>query len=56
MVILNNRDEGVRVDTKRFHEVIGSSTQGTDVVTKQSHALGDGLPVPARGATVLELN
>ena len=55
MVILNNRDEGVRVDTKRFHEVIGTSTKGTDVVTKASHALGDGVPVPAHGAVVLEL-
>jgi glycosidase len=55
MVILNNTDEGVRVDTKRFHEVIGTSTKGTDVVTKQSHTLGDGVPVPARSATILEL-
>ena len=55
MVILNNRDEGVRVDTKRFHEVIGTSTKGTDVVTKQSHTLGDGVPVPAHSAVVLEL-
>jgi glycosidase len=55
MVILNNTDEGVRVDTKRFHEVIGPSTKGTDVVTKQSHTLDDGVPVPAHSATILEL-
>ncbi len=56
MVILNNADEAKTVDTKRFHEVIGSATTGTDVITKQPFRLDQGIAAPAHSATILELN
>jgi glycosidase len=56
MVILNNGDEAKTVDTKRFHEVIGSATTGTDVITQQPHRLDQGIAAPAHSATILELN
>jgi hypothetical protein len=55
MVILNNNDQGTTVDTQRFAEVIRSATTGNDVLTKQVHELAQGVAVPARSATILEL-
>jgi glycosidase len=56
MVILNNNDTGQTVATGRFQENIGHATTGTDVISKQAHGLAEGITVPARSATILELN
>lgn len=56
MVILNNNDEPRQVDTARFHEMIGTSTNGTDVLSRQAYPLAAGFAVPARSATILELH
>mgnify|MGYP003547354709 FL=1 len=56
MVILNNNDQGTTVDTQRFAEVIGTATKGTDVLSRQAHELAQGVAVPARSATILELS
>jgi glycosidase len=55
MVIINNADSVQTVDTRRFHEVIGTATSGTDVMSKQSYTLAQGVVVPARSATILEV-
>jgi glycosidase len=56
MVILNNNDTAQTVATARFRDNIGGASTGTDVISKQSHALAEGIAVPARSATILELN
>ena len=56
MVILNNSDTERRVEAQRFHEVIGTATTGTDVLSKQRHDLAQGVAVGARSATILELH
>jgi glycosidase len=56
MVILNNNDEARTVETQRFREVLGAATRGVDVVTKQAHDISRSIEVPARSATILELN
>ena len=35
--------------------VIGTATTGTDVLSRQAHKLAQGVAVPARSATILEL-
>jgi glycosidase len=55
MVVLNNRDSVLTLDTQRFHEMIGAAATGTDVLSRQSHELARGVSVPARSATILEL-
>jgi glycosidase len=55
MVVLNNGDDAQTLDTKRFHEVIGAATTGTDVLSQQTYELAKGVAVPARSATILEL-
>jgi glycosidase len=55
MVVVNNGDAAQTLDTQRFHEMIGTATTGTDVLSKQSHELARGVAVPARSATILEL-
>jgi neopullulanase len=55
MVILNNADEARTVDTRRFQESIGSATTGRDVLSGQPHEFAEGVSVPARSATILEL-
>ncbi|MGB7904268.1 MAG: glycoside hydrolase family 13 protein [Steroidobacteraceae bacterium] len=55
MVIMNNGDEARTIDTKRFQESIGSAATGKDVLSGQSHELAKGVAVPARSATILEL-
>jgi glycosidase len=56
MVILNNSDSARSVATQRFREVLGDATRGVDVVTKQAHDVTRRIEVPARSATILELN
>lgn len=56
MVILNNNDGPRAVGTQRFREVLGNATRGVDVVTKQAHDVTRSIQVPARSATILELN
>jgi hypothetical protein len=36
--------------------VIRGATTGTDVLSRQVHELAQGVAVPARSATILELN
>jgi glycosidase len=55
MVILNNTDVARTVETQRFHEMLGSATQGVDVVTRQPHDVTRSIEVPAHSATILEL-
>ena len=50
MVVVNNGDAAQTLDTQRFHEMIGTATTGTDVLSKQSHELARGVAVPARSA------
>lgn len=40
----------------RYSDVIRDYTAGTDVVTGQTFFLTEKLPVPARGAYILELH
>ena len=56
MVILNNNDAARTVETQRFREVLGKATRGVDVVTKQAYDVTRSIEVPARSATILELN
>lgn len=56
MVILNNNDAPRAVATPRFREVMGNATRGVDVVTRQAHDVTRSIAVPARSATILELN
>ena len=55
MVILNNGDDARTIATSRFQESIGSATTGKDVLSGQQHELAKGVAVPARSATILEL-
>jgi len=55
MVVLNNGDAARTLDTRRFHEMIGTATTGTDVLSQQTHDLARGVTVAARSATILEL-
>jgi glycosidase len=55
MVILNNTDAARTVETQRFHEMLGSATQGVNVVTRQPHDVTRSIEAPAHSATILEL-
>jgi glycosidase len=56
MVILNNNDAERTVATERFHEVIGSSLTGADVLSGKPVRLADGVVVPGHSATILQLD
>jgi glycosidase len=56
MVILNNNEEARTVETQRFREVLGDATRGVDVVTNAVHDVTRAVAVPARSATVLQLD
>ena len=49
---INNGDAAQTLDTQRFHEMIGTATTGTDVLSKQSHELARGLAGAGRGSEV----
>ena len=55
MVVLNNAEEERTLDLARFEERIQDSSEGRDVISGETVALGDSLTVPAKTPMVLEL-
>lgn len=55
MVVINKAGDERHIDTERFHEVIGSSTDAIDVLSGRHHELRQGIVVPARSITIMEL-
>ena len=56
LVVLNGSDKATELEMGRYSDVIRDYTAGTDVVTGQTFSLTEKLPVPARGAYILELH
>lgn len=56
LVVLNGSDKAAELEMGRYSDVIRDYTAGTDVVTGQTFSLTEKLPVPARGAYILELH
>jgi glycosidase len=55
MVVLNKNHSASELDTRRFKEMLGARSVGTDVLTGQSFPLGRSLSAPARGALILSV-
>ena len=55
MVVLNKSSQERRIDTARFHQVIGSRRQAADVLSGRLHRLDESLAVPGQGVTILEI-
>ena len=56
LVVLNGSDKAAELEMGRYSDVIRDYAAGTDVVTGQTFSLTEKLPVPARGAYILELH
>ena len=56
LVVLNGSDKAAELEMGRYSDVIRDYTAGTDVVTGRTFSLTEKLPVPARGAYILELH
>lgn len=56
LVVLNGSDKATELEMGRYSDVIRDYAAGTDVVTGQTFSLTEKLPVPARGAYILELH
>ena len=56
LVVLNGSDKATGLEMGRYSDVIRDYAAGTDVVTGQTFSLTEKLPVPARGAYILELH
>jgi len=56
MVILNNNNEPKTLDTKRFSERLNGYTSGKNIVTQESVTNLQSISLPAKSATILELN
>lgn len=55
MVVLSKAGEPVRLDTRRFAEVLPAGARGTDILTGTAYELGTELVMPARTALVIDL-
>jgi glycosidase len=55
MVVLNNNNESKTLDTKRFAERLTGFTAGKNIVTSESVTNLQNLTLPAKSATILEL-
>jgi glycosidase len=55
MVALNRSDRAQVLDLNRFREILPAGASGRDVLSDQTHALGQTLTVPAKTALVLEV-
>lgn len=56
MVVLNNNSEEKMLDTKRFNERLTGFTSGKNIVTNETVSNLQNLTLPAKSATILELN
>ena len=56
LVVLNGSDKAAELEMGRYSDVIRDYAAGTEVVTGQTFFLTEKLPVPARGAYILELH
>ncbi len=56
MVVLNKNHNASELDMRRFKEMVGAASVGTDVLTGQSYALSRSLRAPARGALILSIH
>ena len=54
MVLLNGLDKVNEVDVARYAELIGSHTVARNVITGESVALSQNIPMPAHGTLILE--
>jgi glycosidase len=55
MVITNNNAEAKTIDTKRFHERLTGFSRAKNIVTNESLANLQGVSLPAKTVTILEL-
>jgi len=55
MVILSKNDEPVKLDLKRFNEILGRRMMGKDVATGKTYELLPKFTVPANAALILEI-
>lgn len=55
MIVFNLGHESVSLDTARFSERLGNSSQGTDVITGETHDVTDTLELAPRSVLILEL-
>lgn len=56
MVAMNNNDSTVTLNTRRYRRFIPEGATGTDILTKERLSSMDTLSLPAKSATILELN
>ena len=56
LVVLNGSDKATELEMGRYSDVIRDYAAGTDVVTGRTFSMTEKLPVPARGAYILELH
>lgn len=54
MVIMNKNEKEMRVDTKRFAEILGKAYMAKDIFSQESIELNKGIKVKPKTATVLE--
>lgn len=55
MVIANNNDQNLQLDTKRYAEMLKNKTQGVDILNGQIYPL-DSLELKAKSVLILEIN
>ncbi|MDE5419426.1 glycoside hydrolase family 13 protein [Labilibaculum sp. DW002] len=56
MVILNKNIESVKLNTKRYHEMLGGKSSVKDIITGETFELNDSFDIPARSTMILEVN
>jgi glycosidase len=56
MVIMNKNDQDSQLPLARFHEMLGSTKQGADVLTGQEFTLFKAITIPAKQVLILALN
>lgn len=55
LVMMNGTDQEQILDMNRFHEVIGTSTSGKDIISGATQDIRSSVNLPARGIFILEL-
>jgi neopullulanase len=55
MVIMNKNETAVTIDNKRFAEILGSKTQGTEILTNSTIVLNSNLNIEGKTAMVIEI-
>jgi hypothetical protein len=55
MVVINKNEKEIKLDTKRFNEILSNKFKASNVLNNDSFILKEGIKINAKSATILKI-